>query len=100
MVAAELNQRQHLVAAGGAVIGATLAAGLVAVLDPQIAGSTPPHPTLTGSLYDWVVEAASTTGSASPSRTFAFWRRRLCSGYSARRRADSAAKPVTSSLWR
>ena len=54
MVAAELNQRQHLVAAGGAVIGATLAAGLVAVLDPQIAGSTPLHPTLTGSLYDWV----------------------------------------------
>jgi hypothetical protein len=54
MVAAELNQRHHLVAAGGAVIGATLAAGLVAVLDPAIAGSTPPHPTLAGSLDDWL----------------------------------------------
>ena len=32
----------------------TLASGLVAVLDPAIAASAEPHPTLTGSLNDWL----------------------------------------------
>jgi hypothetical protein len=54
MVAAELNQRQHVTVAGSAVIGVTLASGLVAVLDPAIAGSTTPHPALAGSLKDWL----------------------------------------------
>jgi hypothetical protein len=54
MVAPELNQRHRLTVAGTAVIGVTLASGLVAVLDPAIAGSTPPHPSLTGSLNDWL----------------------------------------------
>ena len=54
MVATELNQRHHRTVAGAAVIGVTLASSLVAVLDPAIAGSTPPHPTLTGSLNDWL----------------------------------------------
>ena len=54
MVATELNQRHHLTVAGMAVIGVTLASSLVAVLDPAIAGSTPPHPSLTGSVNDWL----------------------------------------------
>jgi hypothetical protein len=58
MVATELNQRHHLTVAGAAVIGVTLAAGLLAVLDPKVAGSTPPHPTLTGSLTDWLAITA------------------------------------------
>jgi hypothetical protein len=54
MVATKLNQRQHLTVAAAAVIGVTLASGLVAVLDPKVAGSTPPHPTLAGSPNDWL----------------------------------------------
>jgi hypothetical protein len=54
VVATELNRRQHLVVAGTAVLGTTLAAGLIAVLDRKVTGSTPPHPTLTGSLNDWL----------------------------------------------
>jgi hypothetical protein len=54
MVATKLNRRQHLVVAGTAVLGTTLAAGLIAVLDPAIAASTAPRPTLTGSLTDWL----------------------------------------------
>jgi hypothetical protein len=58
MVATELNQRHHVTVAGATVIGVTLAAGLVSVLDPAIAGSTPPHPTLAGSLSDWLAITA------------------------------------------
>jgi hypothetical protein len=58
MVATELNQRHHLTVAGAAVIGVTLASSLLAVLDPKVAGSTPPHPTLTGSLNDWLAITA------------------------------------------
>lgn len=54
MVATNLNPRQHLAVAGTAVLGTTLAAGLITVLDPAIAASTAPHPTLTGSLTDWL----------------------------------------------
>ena len=54
MVTTELNQRQHLITAGTAVIGVTITSGFFAVLDPAIAGSTPPHATLTGSLADGV----------------------------------------------
>jgi hypothetical protein len=58
MVATELDRRHHLTVAGAAVIGVTLAAGLVSVLDPTIAGSTPPHPSLSGSLSDWLAITA------------------------------------------
>ncbi len=58
MVTTELNQRQHVTVASATVIGATLASGLVAVLDPAIAGSAAPHPTLAGSLTDWLGIAA------------------------------------------
>jgi hypothetical protein len=35
------------------VLGTTLAASLVAAVDPALAGSTPPHAALTGNLDDW-----------------------------------------------
>ena len=40
------------------MLGTTLAAGGLAIIDPTVAGSTAPHPTLTGSLGDWVAIAA------------------------------------------
>jgi hypothetical protein len=58
MVTTELNQRHQLTVVGAAVIGVTLASSLLAVLDPKVAGSTPPHPTLTGSLNDWLAITA------------------------------------------
>jgi hypothetical protein len=71
MVAAELKPSQHLTAAVTAVIGVTLTAGLVAVLDPAIAGSTAPHPTLTGSLNDWLtITAENVRALAAP---FLLW---------------------------
>ncbi len=71
MVATELNQDQHLTVAGVAVIGVTLASSLVAFLDPSVAGSTPPHPTLTGSLNDWLgITAENLRGLAA---TFLLW---------------------------
>jgi hypothetical protein len=54
VVATKLNPRRRLVFAGTAVLGTTLAAGLIAVLDPAVSASTAPHPTLTGSLTDWL----------------------------------------------
>jgi hypothetical protein len=57
MVAPKLGRPRHLAVASAAVLGSTLAAGLVGVLDPAIAGSTTPHPTLTGNLSDWLVIA-------------------------------------------
>jgi hypothetical protein len=54
MVTAKLEHAQPLLVAGVAVLGLTLVGILVAILDPTLAGSARPHPTLTGSLGDWL----------------------------------------------
>jgi hypothetical protein len=55
MVATELTQRPntwHPTLSAGAVIGLTALGVGLALIDPGLAGSTRPHPTLTGSLGD------------------------------------------------
>ena len=55
MVATELTQRPHTwhpTLSAGAVIGLTALGVGLALVDPGLAGSTRPHPTLTGSLGD------------------------------------------------
>jgi hypothetical protein len=55
MVATELTQRRHAwhpTLSAGAVIGLTALGVGLALVDPGLAGSTRPHPTLTGSLGD------------------------------------------------
>ena len=55
MVATELTQRRHTwhpTLSAGAVIGLTALGVGLALIDPGLAGSTRPHPTLTGSLGD------------------------------------------------
>jgi hypothetical protein len=54
MVTAKLEPTHHIAAATMVVLGVTVASVLVATLDPTLAGSTRPHPTLTGSLGDWL----------------------------------------------
>jgi hypothetical protein len=92
MVATELNQRHHLTVAGAAVIGVTLAAGLLAVLDPKVAGSTPPHPTLTGSLTDWLaITAENLRVLAAP---FLLWPLGAHHGRHGRRAGDAVVLAV------
>ena len=58
MVTPKLGAPHHLEVAAAAVLATTLAASALAVIDPTVAGSTAPHPALTGSLSDWVAIAA------------------------------------------
>ena len=61
MVTAKLEHAQPLLVAGVAVLGLTLVGVVLAMLDPTLAGSARPHPTLSGSLGDWLSILAGNT---------------------------------------
>jgi hypothetical protein len=54
MVTTKLGHRTHLPVAGAVVLGLTATGALLAVVDPALAGTTRPHPTLTGNVSDAV----------------------------------------------
>jgi hypothetical protein len=71
MVPAKLEPTHHTVAASVMVLGVTVVGVLVAIVDPAVVGSARPHPTLTGSLGDWLsIFADNARVLAGP---FLFW---------------------------